>query len=83
MVRNSAGWPASEGTFSILELPVSPWQPLHTCRRSWSVSAAAVPVHAAVQTAAPVASARARDRRIFLRGTIAPGYLPLAVLALP
>ena len=39
LVRNSSGWPASEGIFSILELPFSPWQVPHSCSRSCSVCA--------------------------------------------
>src|SRR6267378_3248384 len=50
---NWSGWPASEGIFSVCEIPASPWQPIHN-------SAFALPAAMSAawandpQTAAPI-----------------------------
>ena len=83
LVRNSSGWPASEGVFSILELPVSPWQVAHSCSRSCSVCAASGPLTAACENCCgdrePQQPAIAA---IEYSPAFAPGYL-LAVFPLP
>src|SRR5829696_7258106 len=53
MSKNDAGWPPSEGTSGVSDVPVSPWQARQGASRSASGSGRAAP-------GAPERSARAR-----------------------
>jgi hypothetical protein len=47
----------------MLELPFSPWQAAHCCRRSCGTSAAEESPSAPLEIAAATASTKVRDRR--------------------
>ena len=79
LVRNSSGCPASDGVFSIVELPFSPWQVPQSCSFSAGGSAARVWLGRTRRTAA-TASRNARGRRHCLQSII---YLVFAAATLP